>query len=92
MGSRFMRHGHRDSLADSDRTGRRRFSAKVIFSTLVSYRSQKCQVVKVTPQTPTLQYSSLSIRCEKGLKRAAGQKMAEKNENGFALYALITNY
>ena len=29
MGSRFLRHGHRGSLADNGRTGRRRFSAKV---------------------------------------------------------------
>ena len=61
MGSRVLRHGHRGSLADNGRTGRRRFSAKVDFGDLVSYESPKCQIVKVTPQTPTLGLGSLWI-------------------------------
>ena len=41
MGSRFLRHGLRGSLADNGRTRRRRFSAKVDFGDLISYESQK---------------------------------------------------
>ena len=59
MGSRVLRHGHRGSQAGNGRTGCRRFLAKVDFGDLVSYESPKCQVAKVTPQTPTLGLGSL---------------------------------
>ena len=41
MGSRFLRHGHRGSLAGNGRTRGRRFSAKVDFGDLISDESQK---------------------------------------------------
>ena len=41
MGSRFLRHAHRGSLAGNGRTRGRRFSAKVDFGDLISDESQK---------------------------------------------------
>ena len=100
MFSRFLRHGHRGSLAGNGRTGRRRFSAKVIFSTVISYEGPKCQVAKVTPQTPTLGLGSLWMWCESGLKRAwKGPEKGSRAGNGrkraefvFALFAPFLYY
>ena len=43
---------------ENGRKRRRRFLAKVDFGDLISHESQKSQVVKVTPQTPTLGHFS----------------------------------
>ena len=94
MGSRVLRHGHRGSLEDNGRTGRRRFSANVIFLTTISYESQKCQVAKVTPQTPTLWLDSLWIWCESGLKKAWKGQQGRKWQKKGRIYfrAFCVNY
>ena len=57
------------SQAKNDRKMRRRFSAKVDFGDLISYESQKSQVVKFTPHTPTLGLFRHGFEVKMGCKK-----------------------